>query len=228
MELSPFVLEPGRAFIGRVAAFLPSLLGALLILLFGWLLARFARLLVFRLLLAVRFDLASDRAGIDEVLLRADIRQGPAELVALLVQWLVGLIAIMTAVNAVGLSSVSDLLSQILLYVPKVIAAVVVLILGLFFASFLGGLIKTAAANVGLGEAEVLASLARYAIVAFTAAVTLEELGIAPDLVRSAFVILFGAVALGLALAFGLGCQDLARDWLTRYLDSARTRKKSH
>src|SRR6266581_2495526 len=186
MELSPFVLEPGRAFIARVAAFLPSLLGALLILLFGWLLARFARLLVFRLLLAVRFDLASDRAGID-----------------------------------------ADLLSQILLYVPKVIAAVVVLILGLFFASFLGGLVKAAAANAGLGEAEVLASLARYAIVAFTAAVTLEELGIAPDLVRSAFVILFGAVALGLALAFGLGCQDLARDWLTRYLDSARTRKKS-
>ncbi len=141
------------------------------------------------------------------MLLRADIRQGPADLVAVLVQWLVMLIAIMTAVNTVGLSSVSDLLNQILLYVPKVIAAVVVLILGLFFASFLSGLIKAAAANVGLGEAEALASLARYAIVAFTAAVTLEELGIAPDLVRSAFVILFGAVALGLALAFGLGCQ---------------------
>src|SRR6266542_2283004 len=215
MELSPFVLEPSRAFMASVAAFLPGFFAALLSLLFGWLLALFARLLVFRLLLAVRFDLASEKAGIDAVLLRADIRQGPADLVAVLVQWLVMLIAIMTAVNTVGLSSVSDLLNQILLYVPKVIAAVVVLI-------------KAAAANVGLGEAEALASLARYAIMAFTAAVTLEEVGIAPDLVRSAFVILFGAVALGLALAFGLGCQDLARDWLIRYLDSARTRKRSH
>lgn len=212
----------------RVAAFLPGFFAALLILLFGWLLARFARLLVFRLLLAVRFDLASEKAGIDAVLLRADIRQGPADLVAVLVQWLVMLIAIMTAVNTVGLSSVSDLLNQILLYVAKVIAAVVALILGLFFASFLSGLIKAAAANAGLGEADALASLARYAIMAFTAAVTLEELGIAPDLVRSAFVILFGAVALGLALAFGLGCQDLARDWLIRYLDTARARKRSH
>ena len=212
----------------RVAAFLPGLLAALLILLLGWILAKFARLLVFRLLLAVRLDLASERAGIDDVLVRADIRQSPTELVAVLVQWLVMLIALMTAVNTVGLSSVSDLLNQLLLYLPKIIAAVVVVILGLFLASFLFGVIRTAAANAGLGEADVLASLARYAIVAFTAAVTLEELGIAADLVRSAFVILFGAVALALALAFGLGCQDLARDWLVRYLDSARARKKPH
>ena len=226
MELSPSLLEPGKAVMTRAAVFVPGLLAALLILLLGWILAKFARLVVFRLLLAVRLDLASERAGIDDVLVRADIRQSPAELVAVLVQWLVMLIALMTAVNTVGLSSVSDLLNQLLLYLPKVIAAVVVVILGLFLASFLSGVIRTAAANAGLGEADVLASLARYAIVAFTAAVTLEELGIAAELVRSAFVILFGGVALALALAFGLGCQDLARDWLVRYLD--RTRKKSH
>jgi len=226
MELPPSLLEPGRAFVVRFAAMLPGLLGALLILLFGWVLARFVRLVVFRALLAIRFDMASDKAGIDEMLFRADIKQGPAELVAVLAQWLVMLIAIMTAVNTLGLSSVSDLLGQVLLYLPKVIAAVVVVILGLYFASFLAGVIRTAAANAGLGEAPVLASLTRYAVVAFTAAVTLEELGIAPALVRSAFVILFGAVALALALAFGLGCQDVAREWLIRYLDSARTRKR--
>jgi len=176
----------------------------------------------------VPFDTASDTAGIDELLLRADIRQGPAELVAVLAQWLVMLIAIMAAANTVGLSSVAELLNQILLYIPKVIAAVVALILGLFLANVLGGVVKTAAANVSRGEAEVLASIARYAIVAFTAAVTLEELGIAPDLVRSAFVILFGAVALALALAFGLGCQELAREWLVRYLEGARARRKTH
>lgn len=228
MELSPAVLEPGKAFVARVATFLPSLLGALLILLVGWVVAKFVRLLVFRFLLAVRLDLASEKAGIDDVLIRADIRQSPAELVAVLVQWLVMLIVLMTAVNTVGLSSVSDLLNQILLYIPKVIAAVIALILGLFFANLLAGIIKTAAANAGLIEAEALSSLSRYAIIAFTVAVTLEELGIAAELVRSAFVILFGAVALAAALAFGLGCKDLAREWMIRYLDSARARKKPH
>ncbi len=228
MELSPAVLEPGKAFVARVAAFLPSFFGALLILLVGWVVAKFIRLLVFRFLLAVRFDLASEKAGVDDVLIRADIRQSPAELLAVLVQWLVMLIVLMTAVNTLGLSSVSDLLNHILLYIPKVIAAVIALILGLFFANLLSGVIKTAAANAGLGETEALAALSRYAIVAFTVAVTLEELGIAAELVRSAFVILFGAVALAAALAFGLGCKDLARDWIVRYLDSTRTRKKPH
>jgi len=95
-------------------------------------------------------------------------------------------------------------------------------------ASFLAGVVRAAALNAGMAESDALAALVRYAVVGFTAAVTLEELGIAPELVRSAFVILFGAVALGLALAFGLGCKDLAREWMVRFLDSARARRKSH
>jgi flagellar biosynthesis protein FliQ len=228
MELSPTLLEPGRDFLARLVALLPNLAVALLILLLGWVLAKFTRLVIFRFLLAVRFDIASERAGIDDVLVRADIRQGPAELLATLVYWLILLVVLMTAVHTVGLSALSDVLNQVLRYIPKVIAAVVVLILGLFFASFLAGAVKAAAANAGLAESDALAHLTRYAIVAFTIAVTLEELGIAPALVRSAFVILFGAVALALALAFGLGCKDLAREWVVRYLDSARSRKKSH
>ncbi len=76
-----------------------------------------------------------------------------------------------------------------------------------------------------MGGADVLAALARYAIVTFTVAVTLAELGIAVEFVRSAFVILFGAVALAVALAFGLGCKDLAREWVVRYLDGIRRKK---
>jgi hypothetical protein len=228
MDLQAAVLEPGRAFTARMAAYLPNLLAAILVVVMGCVLAKFARLLVFRFLLAVRLDMASERAGIDDVLVRADIRQSPAELVAILVQWFIGLFVLLTAASILGLSPVSDLLNQVVLYVPKVIAAVVALILGLFVASVLAGGVRTAAANAGLAETDVLAALTRYAVVAFTIAVTLEELGIAPELVRWAFVIVLGGVCLGLALAFGLGCKDLAREWMVRYLDSARTRRKSH
>ena len=86
MELSPAVLEPGRVFVARVAAFLPSLFAALLVFLVGWLLAKTVRVLVFRFLLAVRFDVASEKAGIDDILVRADLRQSQPELVALLGQ----------------------------------------------------------------------------------------------------------------------------------------------
>lgn len=201
---------------------------ALGLLVAGWIVAKLVKELVFRSLLTARFDVASEKAGIDEVLVRADIRQSPAELVAVLVYWLVLLGALVTAASALGLPQVSEVVTRCLVYVPKVIAAVLVLILGLFLASFLAGVIRAAAANAGMAESDALAALVRYAVVAFTAAVTLEELGIAPELVRSAFVILFGAVALAMALAFGLGCKDLARDWMIRYLDSARARRKSH
>lgn len=228
MEFVPTLLEPGRAFLSKVALFLPNLLAAVLILLGGWVLARFIRLLVFRFLLVIRFDVAGEKAGIDDILARAEIRQSPAELVAILVYWLVTLLVVITAINTLGLAAVADLLNQILLYIPKVIAAVVVLILGLFFANFLAGVIRTAAANAGLPEAEALAAIARYALIVFTGAVTLQELGVGAELVRSAFTIVFGAVALALALAFGLGCKDLARDWVVRYLNSVRGSRKHH
>lgn len=221
MDLTAAVLESNRALAFRLVV-------ALGILLVGWLTAKFSKGLVFRFLLTVRFDIASEKAGIDDVLVRADIRQSPAELLAVLVYWLVLLATLVAAVSALGLSQVSEVLARCLVYVPKVIAAVVVLILGLFLASFLAGVVRAAAANAGMAESDALAALVRYAVVAFTAAVTLEELGIAPELVRSAFVILFGAVALALALAFGLGCKDLAREWMVRFLDSARARRKSH
>jgi mechanosensitive ion channel-like protein len=228
MDLQAAVLEPGRAFAAQMVAYFPSLVAAILIVAVGWLLAKFARLLVFRLLLVVRLDMASERAGIDQVLAKADIRQSPAELVAIMVQWLVGLAVLLAAASILGLSPVSELLNHVVLYVPKVIAAVVALILGLFVANVLAGGVRTAAANAGLAETDVLAAATRYAVVAFTVAVTLEELGIAPELVRWAFVIVLGSVCLGLALAFGLGCKDLARDWMVRYLDGARARRKSH
>jgi hypothetical protein len=221
MELPAAVLEPGRAFALRLVV-------ALAIIVVGWLSAKLVKGLVFQFLLTVRFDVASDSAGIDDVLVRADIRQSSAELLAVLVYWLVLLATLVAAVSALGLNQVSEVLTRCLVYAPKVIAAVVVLILGLFLASFLAGVVRAAAVNAALAESHALAALVRYAVVAFTAAMTLEELGIAPELARSAFVILFGAVALALALAFGLGCKDLAREWMGRYLDSARARRKSH
>src|SRR6202158_5897875 len=170
MDLPAAVLEPSRALAFRLVV-------ALAILLVGWLTAKFSKGLVFRFLLTVRFDIASEKAGIDDVLVRADIRQSPAELLAVLVYWLVLLGTLGGAVLALGLTQVSEVLTRCLVYVPKVIAAVVVLILGLFLASFLAGVVRAAAVNAALAESPALAALVRYAVVAFTAAMTLEEIG---------------------------------------------------
>jgi hypothetical protein len=160
---------------------------ALAIIVIGCVTAKLLKGLVFRFLLTVRFDVASDRVGIDDVLDRADIRHSPAELVAVLVYCSVLLGTLAAAVSALGLDQVSEVLTRCLVYAPKVAAAVVVLILGLFLASFLAGVVRTAAANAALAESHALAAFVRYAVVAFTAAGTLEEPGIEPELVRSSF-----------------------------------------
>jgi hypothetical protein len=168
MDLPADVLEPGRAFILRLLASLGTIA-------LGWVLAKLAKELVFRGLLTAWFDVASEKAGIDDVLMRADIRQSPAELVAVLVYWLVLLAALLASVSTLGLTQVSEVLNRCLVYAPRIIAAVVVLILGLFLASFLAGIIRAAAANAGMAESDALSALIRYAAVAFTAAVTLAR-----------------------------------------------------
>src|SRR3972149_3817512 len=152
MDLPAAVLEPGRAFAFRLVV-------ALAILLVGWLTAKLSKGLVFRFLLTVRFDIASEKAGIDDVLVRADIRQSPAELLAVLVYWLGALAPPVAGPGGPRLRQVSEVLTRGLVYVPKVIAAVVVLILGLFLASFLAGVVRAAAANAGMAESDALAAL---------------------------------------------------------------------
>src|SRR5437870_2677153 len=203
MDLQAAVLEPGRALAAQTVAYLPSLLAALLIVAFGWLLAKFARLLVFRFLLIIRFDMASERAGIDDVLVKADIRQSPAELVAIMAQWAVGLAVLLTAASVLGLTPVSELLNHVVLYVPKVIAAVVALILGLFVANVLAGSVRAAAANAGLAETDVLAALPGVRAVATTVGVSHGELGRAAEPGGGALVPVEGWVSLGLARGCG-------------------------
>jgi len=152
MDLPAAILEPGRAFAFRLVA-------VLAILIIGWLSAKLAKGLVFRSLLTVPFDVASDRAGIDDIPVRADTRQSPAELLAVLLKCLVLLATLAVAVSAPGLNEVSEVLTRCLTYAPKVIAAAVVLILGLFLASFLAGVVRAAAANAALAESHALAAL---------------------------------------------------------------------
>jgi hypothetical protein len=116
------------------------------------------------------------------------------------------------AVSALGLDQVSEVLRRCLDYAPKVVAAVVVLILGLFLASFLAGVVRAAAANAALAESDALAALVRYAVVAFTAAVTLEELASRRSWSLGLRHPLRRRGGRAVALAFGLGCKDLARD----------------
>lgn len=202
-------------FISGIGNFLPNILAAIVILLVGWAVARVLRAAVGRGLRLVRLPDIAERAGIEDFLRKGGITRSVTDLLAVLVYWLVILVVLLTAVNALRLEVASQLLNQILLYIPNIIVAVIVVIVGMYAASFVAGLVRTAAANAEIEEAGLVAALARYALIIFAFAIALNQLRIGQDIVANAFLLLFGAACLAAALAVGLG----AREIVGRYLE---------
>jgi hypothetical protein len=131
-----------------------------------------------------------------------------------LVYWLIIIMVLVMVANALGLPKASDILSNLFAYVPKVIAALVVLVVAMFLASFVSGIVQIAAGNAKLPKPQLLAGISRWAIIIFALTIVLTQLGIAPLLVSATFNIILGGIVLALALAFGLGGKDAAAKYL--------------
>ncbi|MDB5096935.1 MAG: small-conductance mechanosensitive ion channel-like protein [Cyanobacteria bacterium RYN_339] len=187
----------------------PGMLGALAMLLVGWIAGSLLATLAHRVLEALRFDAYMARGGVDEAINRAGVRVDPAGLVAGLVKWAVRLVAVMLAADALHLPALAAGSAALLGYLPNLLAAAVILALGLTLAAFVGRLIR---GSVHLRTRELLAGAASWGIGALAVLGALGQLAIAPALVQTLYTAGVGAVALAAALAFGLGLRDQARD----------------
>lgn len=216
MENMQMLLEPIRASLHQVGAFLPHVLLAIAILIIGWLIAKAVRFAVVRMLRAVNFNVITEKAGVDRFLQQGGGEADTVHILGLLVYWLLLLAALMVAFNSMGLAYVTDLIGRIVLFVPKVMVAVLILAFGAYFARFVASAVTTYCKNVGMVDAEILGRLALYMILVFVVLVALDQLGMG-DIIRQTFLIIIAAVALGLALAFGIGGAKHAGDLLERW-----------
>jgi len=203
----------------QLGAFIPSLVGALVILFAGYLLAKLLEKGTYRLLRRVRLNEMLERGGVLHAVERSGAHFNPVRIIANLVFWFVMFGVMLIAANALGFDQLANVFSELVSYIPSVIAAIVIVIVGIVLGGFVGGLIMASAG--GLHGGPTLARVGRIGIIVIAVFMALQELGIATDIVTTAFAILFGAVALALALSFGLGNRDLAgeitRDWYARY-----------
>jgi small-conductance mechanosensitive channel len=187
-------------------SYIPQLIGAIIILIVGYIVAKILQAVVSRVLQAIGFDSWMERGGIKQFLDRAQTRETPATVMGKLVFWFVFIIAIVMATDALGIRQVSAVLSQLIAYIPNVIAAVLILILAALLANFLASIVR------GATGSDLLSNIARYAIIVYAAFAALTQLGIAVQLTAPTFLIILGAVALAAAIAFGFGAQGVARD----------------
>lgn len=195
-----------------IVLWLPNLLGALAILLVGWLVARLVQFVIGGLLRRVRLDTLAERVGISRLLSNAGLDPSVAGMLARLAYWLVLFIFVLAAAETLGLLGIAETLNRLVGYLPNVIAAALILLLGSVFAQVVGDGMRAMMMQAGVSAGPALGQVVRYSLLVFVIILALDQLGIQTALLTIAASALLIAIMLALALAFGLGSRDLARN----------------
>jgi hypothetical protein len=199
---------------------LPKVIGFIIILAVGWFVASLIAKGVAAVLHAVRFNDLGQRSGFSDFIGKMGMDTDASNFIAMIAKWFVRLITLVVAFDALGLPAVSDVLRQLLLWLPNLVVALVVLVVGGIAARALSNLVRGASAKGGLGNPNLLARIAQTAVWAFAIVVAVNQVGIGTELVNTLFMAVVGAVALAVGLAFGLGGKDTAgmmvHDWYVK------------
>src|ERR687892_10973 len=204
------MFQPLQDAIGVFLSYIPQLIGAVVILILGYIIAKVLQAIVGSVLQAVGFDRWMERGGIKQFFDRAETNQTPHSILGKLVFWFVFIVAITMAADALGIPQVSAVLAQLIAYIPNIIAAILILILAALLANFISGIVR------GATGSDLLANIARYAIIIYAVFAALTQLGVAVQLTANTFLIVLGAVALAAAIAFGIGGREVAQDILEK------------
>lgn len=215
MEYLNIFMESFRTFMLQLGSFLPKLIGAIVILIVGWIIAKIAAFVLTRGLKFLRLNLLTEKTGIEKFLKDGGVKLSAVEIIGRLAYWLIMLIVLLATFNSLGLRVASELFQEIILYIPNVFVAIAILIIGLFLAKLISDILSTYLKNVGVEKSELMTNIAYYSIMIFAVLIALDQLNIGRDIINSAFKFILGGICLGLALAFGLG----GRDWAAHVLE---------
>ncbi len=215
-------IEPIKRFVERVAGFLPSLLTGVVIIIVGVIIAWILRTIVTRISLFLRIDKLSDRLGIMQILQKSGYREPLSRIFGQMVYWIVLLSFVIIGLDALKIPAVENLLTVFLLYMPNIVLACIVVMVGYLLGNFFGRAALIASVNAGLAISGLVGKFVKFTVFIMAATMALELLGIGKDTVLIAFAIVFGGVVLSLSLAFGLGGRDAAKD----YIEKMRGEKK--
>ncbi len=204
------VLVAGSEALSNFLGFLPQLVGAILVLVIGWIIAGLLARLIEGVLKRIGFERAAESTGIARFVQRAGSDWTVSKVVAEIVKWFIRLVALQAAASILGMEQVSEIINSILLWLPNLVVALAIIVIGALIARFVAGIVRGATSEMGFGNPDLIANIAQYAIIVFAVIAAVDQLGIAETVVNTLFTGLVAAVALALGLAFGLGGQQTA------------------
>ena len=190
---------------GGVALFLPRFIAAIVVFLVGWLIAELLGKLAYHVVKIVHLDNALSKVGFRQAWERSGFKLNTPMLFYELVKWFFVVVFLMAATNILGLGQVSDFLKTVVFYLPNVIVAMVILLIGILVAKFLEGFVKASVKAAGLMSANFLGALTKWAVFVFSLLIALAQLKVADDIIKIVITGLIAAGALAMGLAFGLG-----------------------
>ena len=225
MQALDLSLQTLQTVLNHLAVFLPKLLGALILLAVGLIIAKVLRAGVPKLLQFIRFQHMTERSGVEAFLRQAHMPMSLSSIIAALVYWLVILLTIAIAANVLELTVVAELFNRAVLYLPNAIGAVFVMVLGILAARFVNRLLFAFLHKIRFGNALVVSTLAELAITVFAVFLALGQLFADSVVLKSAFQIGFGALALALAIAFGMAGRERAAQLLKSFSNHSGPRE---
>ncbi len=208
--------------IGMIIRGILKFLGFLLIILVGWIISSWIGSGLATILRKIRFNELADRTGLGNVIARMGVRHDASGLLAEVVKWLIRVIVLVIAFAALGLPALSEALNRFILWLPNLVIALAVLLIGGLGANALANLVRGITADAGFRNPDALANVTRVSIWAFAIVIAVNQVGIGDKLVNTLLIAVVSAVALAAGLAFGLGGRDLAHDRLQQWYAEAQ------
>jgi len=211
-EWTTLLMQPLEGFWMEITAKLPGILAAMVLLLIGMVVARLIRSGVQRGLKYASLDQFTDKVKVNELVARLGMGRSPSFIIGFVAYWFIILVFTVSAANAVKLNVVAQMLQRFLMFMPQLLAAVLVLCAGLLIGRFLGEIVQNAANANKLQGAVALSKVVKFVVMVFSAVMAMEQIGIDTTIMTSSVQIILATMGLALAIAFGLGGRDVAAD----------------
>ncbi|PKQ60840.1 hypothetical protein BZG02_17710 [Labilibaculum filiforme] len=220
------LLESSQQFLNEFARAIPQIIGAIIVLIIGWLIAKLIKRIFVKLMMLVKLNWLTEKSGVEKFLKDGGVKITAVDLIGSLIYWIIMLFVIMAALNTLQLTSAQDLFNQIILYIPNIIVSILILLLGLYAAKFVSQAIAVTLKNMHEASSHLIEKITYYAIIVLTIFIVLSQLNIAENIVTIAFLLILGAFCLAFGLAFGLGGKEYAASLLKKLQEEKNSRKE--
>lgn len=206
---------------------LPKPVAAVIVLILGWLIAVLIRFLLTKIFAAAKFDTMSEKTGFSEFLRKGGVKHSPSKLVGTIAYWAALLITFILASSALDIAAVNDISKRIVESLTSWLAALLIVVVGVIIVTFISNFVLTIARNAAVENSRLLAKSIKWVGNILVAALALDQIGLGRSIISGILGILFSALALGFALAFGLGCKDMAREAMQNFIQNLREKGRA-